>query len=202
MAAGRRSLQDRIRERQQSGFVGRQGQVIQYQENFGFSVDDERRRFLFNIHGDAGVGKTFLTRQLRQIATGAGALTAYTDETAGDVAAAMTAIAEQLSHSGSKLGDFEKRAAEYQQRRYELESDPQAPAGVAAFLTKTAVTIGLAAGRDIPVIGSFLPRSILPLPLTRPTRHASTWSGSSATIAMCACCYRPPTSSVLSSSPG
>ena len=156
MAAERRSLQDRIRERQQSGFVGRQGQVIQYQENFGFPVDDERRRFLFNIHGDAGVGKTFLTRQLRQIAAGAGAMTAYTDETVEDVASVMAALAEQLSRAGGKLGAFEKRAADYRQRRHELESDPQAPAGVAAFLTKTAVTIGLAAARDIPVAGSLL----------------------------------------------
>ena len=152
----KRSLQDRIRERQQSGFVGRQGQVIQYRENFGLPVEDERRRFLFNIHGDAGVGKTFLTRQLRQITAGAGAMTAYIDETVEDVAAAMSAIAEELSRAGSKLGDFEKRAAEYQQRRHELESDPQAPPGVAAFLTKTAITIGLAAARDIPFAGSLL----------------------------------------------
>jgi tetratricopeptide (TPR) repeat protein len=156
MAAESRSLQDRIRDRQRSGFVGRQGQLIQYQENFSLTVDDEQRRFLFNIHGDAGVGKTFLTRQLRHIAAGAGALTAYADETAEDVSSAMTAIAEQFSRAGSKLGDFEKRAAEYRQRRHELESDPHAPAGVAAFLTKTAVTIGLAAARDIPFAGSVL----------------------------------------------
>jgi tetratricopeptide (TPR) repeat protein len=156
MGAQRRSLQDRIRERQQSGFVGRQGQVTQYQENFGFAVDDERRRFLFNIHGDAGVGKTFLSKQLRQVATGAGALTAYIDEAAEDVTVAMTIMAEEFSRAGSKLSDFEKRAAEYRQRRRELESDPHAPAGVAAFLTKTAVTIGLAAARDIPVAGSLL----------------------------------------------
>lgn len=88
-----RSLQDRIRERQQSGFVGRKGQVIQYQENFGFLVDDERRRFLFNIHGDAGVGKTFLTRQLRQIAAGAEALTAY-----------IIADGRRISYSALSLG--------------------------------------------------------------------------------------------------
>ena len=92
MPGERRSLQDRIRERQQSGFIGRQGQVIQYQENFGLPVEDERRRFLFNIHGDAGVGKTFLVRQLRQIAASTGALTAYIDETAEDVTSAMTAL--------------------------------------------------------------------------------------------------------------
>ncbi len=156
MARERRSLQDLLRSRQQSGFVGRQGQVVQYQENFGFPVDDERRRFLFNIHGNAGVGKTYLTKQLRQIAIDNGALTAYIDETVDDVTSAMTAIAEEFRRCGARLGEFEKRAAAYRERRHELESDPHAPEGVAAFLTKTAVTIGLAAARDIPIAGSLV----------------------------------------------
>jgi tetratricopeptide (TPR) repeat protein len=156
MAGERRSLQQRIRERQQSGFVGRQGQVIQYRENFGLPAGDERRRFLFNIHGDAGVGKTFLARQLEQIATGDGVLTAYVDEAAEDVAAVMTAIAGGFARGGSRLTEFEKRAAEYRERRHELESDPQAPDGVAALLTRTAVSVGLAAARDVPFAGSLL----------------------------------------------
>jgi tetratricopeptide (TPR) repeat protein len=154
MAAERRSLQDRIRDRQQSAFVGRQGQVIQYRENFGLPADDERRRFLFNIHGDAGVGKTYLTRQLQHIATGSGALAAYIDETVEDVTSAMTVIAEQFARGGARLGEFEKRAAEYRQRRHEMELDPHAPDGIASFITKTAVTIGLAAARDVPIAGS------------------------------------------------
>ena len=156
MAGKRRSLQDHIRNRQQSGFVGRQGQVVQYQENLGFPVDDERRRFLFNIHGDAGVGKTYLTRQLQRIAIGRGGLTAYVDETIDDATSAMSVIAEEFGRSGARLTEFEKRAAAYRQRRYELESDPQAPEGFAAFLTKSAVTIGLSVARDVPIAGSLL----------------------------------------------
>jgi tetratricopeptide (TPR) repeat protein len=156
VANERRSLQERIRERQRSSFVGRQGQLVQYRENLGLSVDDERRRFLFNIHGNAGVGKTFLTRQLRQVASDAGALTAYLDETVEDVAAAMSTVAVGFSRAGVRLGEFEKRSEEYWQRRRELESDPQAPDGIAAFLTKAAVTIGLAAARDVPLAGSLL----------------------------------------------
>ena len=154
MARERRSLQALIRSRQQSGFVGRQGQVVQYQENLGFPIDDERRRFLFNIHGDAGVGKTYLTKQLRQTAIDNRCLTAYIDETVDDATSAMTVIAEEFSRGGARLGDFEKRAAAYRERRHELEADPHAPDGVAAFLTKTAVTIGLAVARDIPIAGS------------------------------------------------
>lgn len=156
MTTGRRSLQDLIRRRQQSGFVGRQGQVIQYQENLGYPIDDERRRFLFNVHGDAGVGKTYLTKQLRQIASERGALTAYTDETSNDVVVVMSVIAEQFGRANVDLSSFQKREESYQQRRRELESDPNAPAGVATFLTKTAVTIGLHAARDVPVAGSLL----------------------------------------------
>jgi hypothetical protein len=156
MAKERRSLQDRIRDRQRIGFVGRQGEIVQFQENLGFPADGERRRFLFNIHGDAGVGKTYLTRQLQQIAVRNGALTAYIDETTEDVTSAMGVIAEELKRAGARFTEFDKRAEDYRQRRHELESDPQVPDGLASFLTKTAVTIGLAAARDVPVAGSVL----------------------------------------------
>jgi tetratricopeptide (TPR) repeat protein len=152
----RRSLQDLIRGRQQSGFVGRQRQVVQYRENLELPIEDERRRFLFNIHGDAGVGKTYLTKQLRQIANDCRALTAYVDDTVDDVMSAMTAIAADFKRGGISLDEFEKRAARYRARRQELESDPNAPVGVTAFLTKAAVTIGMQAARDIPFAGSLL----------------------------------------------
>lgn len=156
MVRERRSLQDLIRSRQRSGFVGRQGQVIQFAENLALAVDDERRRFLFNIHGDAGVGKTYLTMQLRQTAAERGALTAYVDETVEDVLSAMSVIAHGLSPDGTWLGDFNKRAKAYLQRRHELASDPHAPDGVAAFLTRTAVMIGVHAARGVPIAGSLL----------------------------------------------
>lgn len=68
----------------------------------------------------------------------------------------MTVIARDLAAAGARFGEFEKRAAAYQQRWHELESDPQAPDGVAAFLTRTAVTIGLHAARGVSVAGSLL----------------------------------------------
>ena len=156
MAGKRPSLGDHIRNRQQSGFVGRQGQVVQYLENLGFPADDERRRFLFNIHGDAGVGKTYLTKQLQLLTIGRGALTAYVDETIDDATSAMSVIAEEFGRSGARLSEFEKRAAAYRQRRHELESDPEAPEGFATFLTKTAFIIGFDAARNLPIGGSLL----------------------------------------------
>ena len=156
MAGESRSLQDLIRARRQSGFVGRQGQVVQYRENLGYQVDDEGRRFLFNIHGDAGVGKTYLTKRLKQTASDMGALTAYIDESIDDITSTMDAMTKQFARSGIRLKEFEKRSATYRQKRHELESDPQAPDGVATFVTKAAVKIGLHAARDVPFAGSLI----------------------------------------------
>ena len=125
MARERRSLQDLIRGRQQSGFAGRQEQLAQYQANLALPVEDEHRRFLFNIHGVAGAGKTFLAQQLRQAATAQGALTAYTDEAADDLTAVMTGIAAELDPDSAWRHDFEQRAAASQS----LPGPEPAPAG-------------------------------------------------------------------------
>ena len=130
--------------------------MVQFEDNLRLPVDDEKRRFLFNVYGDAGVGKTYLTKRLCQIAAGSGAVTAYLDETAADPTSVMRAVADAFAREGMRFDQFEKRAAAYRRRRREVEADPEAPDGVAAFLTKTAVTVGLAAARDIPVAGSLL----------------------------------------------
>ena len=156
MPTERGSLQDLIRARQQSGFFGRRTQVTQFGENLALPVTSPHRRFIFNVHGDAGVGKTYLTKYLRQSADGVGVLTAYTDETEADPLSAMSAIADEFARTDNRLTEFEKRADAYKQHRYELESDPQAPEGLASFLTRTAVAVAFAAARDVPIAGSLL----------------------------------------------
>jgi len=83
--------------------------------------------------------------QLRQTAADRAALTAYIDETVDDVLSAMSAIARELSRGGARLEEFDRRTATYLKRRHQLVSDPHAPDGVTAFLTRTAVLIGLLA---------------------------------------------------------
>jgi len=150
------SLQDLVQNRQQRGFVGRAVELSQFQVNLDLPIDDGNRRFLFNIYGDAGVGKTYLAGRLRQLAADRGALTAHLDDTAGDPTVAMRTIARQFAEDGARLGRFEKRADKYERQRQELASDPDAPEGMAAFLTQTAVTIGLKAASSVPLAGSLL----------------------------------------------
>jgi tetratricopeptide (TPR) repeat protein len=152
VAGERRSLQDLVRERRREIFVGRQSQIIQYQKNLELPVDDERRRFIFNIHGNAGVGKTYLTEKFRQIAEKKGALTAYIDE-ADDFIGMMGALAQQFRRSGAILGDLEKKIESYREKHHKLATDPSAPDGLVVFLTASALGIGRQA---VPLAGNLL----------------------------------------------
>jgi tetratricopeptide (TPR) repeat protein len=154
------SLQDLIRGRRLGTLLDRDEQMAQYRNNLGLPLEDQRRRFLFSIHGEAGVGKTYLTKQLWQIARDSGALTAYTDEKIEDLTSVMSAIADEFRRRGTRLTEFEKRAAVYKKRRRELESDSDVPYGLASFLARATVTTELHAGRDAPVAAA---RLLVPL---------------------------------------
>ncbi|MGY6026903.1 tetratricopeptide repeat protein [Streptomyces spinosirectus] len=149
-------MQHIARTREHARFVGRQAQTAQFRRNLSLPLDHPERRFVFSIHGDAGVGKTYLVRHLRRIADTEGAATSRVDETSRDVLAVMNRIATELAHANSPLRAFEKRHAHYEGRRNDLESDPQAPEGAPTFLTRTAVGIGLGAAKSIPVAGEFI----------------------------------------------
>jgi tetratricopeptide (TPR) repeat protein len=157
MAELRPTAQNRIQRLQQSGFIGRQREIAVFSENLSSRTGAVRHQVLFSIHGDAGVGKSFLTRQLQRIAQDNGAVTAYTDEVFDDVISAMSAIGRELERSGLRLRSFEKRVNTYYRRRHELESDKQAPDGVVDFVTKSAIAIGLTALHNVPVANLLTP---------------------------------------------
>ncbi|MEV0317107.1 tetratricopeptide repeat protein [Streptomyces sp. NPDC050658] len=126
MASGsserRPSMQELIRRRRRAGFVGRRDELAAFRENFDLPVDDERHRFLFHVHGNAGVGKTSLVRELEQLARDRGALTAYVDEVAGSVPEALAVIGEQFARQGRRFKDLERLLAAHRDRRHEAEA--------------------------------------------------------------------------------
>ncbi len=62
------SLQSILKRRQRQDFVGRQEEVKFFCQNLTLSPEDNRRRFVFNIFGQGGVGKTSLLRRLFKLA--------------------------------------------------------------------------------------------------------------------------------------
>ncbi|MGP9020261.1 tetratricopeptide repeat protein [Streptomyces sp. BR1] len=122
MAAGKPSMQELIRRRRRAGFVGRRGELALFRENFEFPPDDERHRFVFHVHGAAGVGKTSLVRELEHTARERGAVTAYADEAVNSVPETLAAICAHFARQDRPLKALERLLATYRQRRYEAES--------------------------------------------------------------------------------
>ncbi|MCT2594767.1 tetratricopeptide repeat protein [Streptomyces sp. N2-109] len=172
----RPSMQELIRRRRGSGFVGRRAEQSAYRDNLATAPGDPEHRFLFHVHGAAGVGKTSLVRLFEQGARGQGALTAYVDDSAHGVLEAMEEISAQCAQQGHALKDFDKLLSRYRQQRHEADSaaggDGEGPAGEAggtpaqaptASASSTAVArTGLAGLELLPVIGTFAARAADP----------------------------------------
>jgi tetratricopeptide (TPR) repeat protein len=147
-------MQELMRRRRRTGFVGRRAEVDAFRANLALPLNDPQRRFLFVVHGDAGVGKSSLLQHLGTIAAESGALSALIDYPVADVPAAMDAIAAQLRRLGHPMTAYDDRSTAYHQRRRELETDPGAPPGSGRVLATVAVRMALRAAGDVPVLGA------------------------------------------------
>ncbi|OIJ92803.1 hypothetical protein BIV24_12745 [Streptomyces colonosanans] len=152
-------MQELIRQRSRAGFVGRGTERHAFRANFALPPQDERHRFLFHVHGNAGVGKTFLVRELEQIAREHGAVTAYIDESVGSVPEAMAAISHRFAAQGHRFKGLERLLAAHRERRHEaeaavvatLESEPEGPStGSLAAARAGLVGLGM-----VPGVGAF-----------------------------------------------
>ncbi|WP_224058667.1 tetratricopeptide repeat protein [Streptomyces kanamyceticus] len=157
MARARVSMQGLIRQRRRAGFVGRRDELRAFGENFEFPPEDDRHRFLFHVHGPAGVGKTSLVREMSQLATGRGAFVVYVDEATVDVPSVLAETAAQFAQQGRTVKALERSLAAYRQRAHEAvaaaarEPGPDVPsAGSAAMARAGVVGLGM-----VPVVGAF-----------------------------------------------
>jgi tetratricopeptide (TPR) repeat protein len=124
-----KSLQDRLKQRRSSNFVGREQQLELFRQNLRRSLDSEDYYFIFSVHGQGGVGKTTLLKKYRSLAKEADALTAYTNEETKSIPEVLARFAQQLKEQDAELSDFDKRYKTYLQEKKRLEADPEAPKG-------------------------------------------------------------------------
>ncbi|MEU7582259.1 tetratricopeptide repeat protein [Streptomyces sp. NPDC041068] len=149
-------MQELIRRRRRAGFVGRREELRLFRENLELPPDDDRHRFLFHVHGHAGVGKTSLVRELGQVARDRGALVAHVDEGAGGIPEVLAEISSQFAQQGRVLKALERSLATYRQRSHEAvaaavrEPDPDAPS-TGSVLAARAGVVGLGM---VPVVGA------------------------------------------------
>ncbi|MGW2523319.1 tetratricopeptide repeat protein [Streptomyces sp. NPDC001617] len=150
-------MHELIARRRRAGFVGRGAERAAFRENFDVPPEDERHRFLFHVHGQAGVGKTFLLRELEQLAREKRALTAYVDESVGSVVEAMAAIGREFAGQGRRLKELERLLTAHRERRHEAETaavaDPELAGPSASGLA--VARAGLVGLGLVPGVGPF-----------------------------------------------
>ncbi|MFZ4130875.1 tetratricopeptide repeat protein [Streptomyces cellulosae] len=149
-----------MRRRTRAGLVARRAERELFRRNFDTSPDDERHRFLFHVHGAAGVGKTRLVKEFEHLAREQGALTAYVDETSGSVPEVLEAVSRQFALQGHRLKDLERTLATHRERRHEAETaalaalDP-APDGAPSAGGMALARAGLAGLGLVPGVAPF-----------------------------------------------
>src|SRR5690242_1646351 len=109
MSTKRPSLQQIHKRRQQTEFVGRESQLVFFRENLLQDPEDPRHRFVVNVSGQGGVGKSTLLHHFRQMAAAAGAPTGWTDQGEADLPAALARLALDLDPEHRVFGGFHER---------------------------------------------------------------------------------------------
>ena len=128
-------------------FVGREQELDIFRQQIGLSKPSH---LIFYITGQGGVGKTTLLNRYRQIAKDAGFLLVDCDEQEREVPSVLGRFAHQLAERGFPLKRFDERYKTYRQKMNEIESDPDAPRGLAAMLGRTVVRAAYVVGDTVP----------------------------------------------------
>lgn len=146
-----KSLQDHLREKRSSTFVGREQYLELFKQNLSRALDSEDYYFIFSIHGQGGVGKTTLINKFQELAKEHEALVTYTNEDIREIPELLGTLAKQFREQGAPLKKLEDRYRIYLQEKKRLEADPEAP--------KSTWSVG---GKMLAKGGKELAKSLIP----------------------------------------
>jgi hypothetical protein len=113
----------------------------------------------FYIHGQGGIGKSFLVGRYQQMAREKGALTALTNEAEAtavrdqSIVQAMGRLAGELAEAGGALEPFDARYERYRQCMREIAADENAPHGALDRLGRVMTRAAMSAARET-IIGA------------------------------------------------
>lgn len=139
------------RKRRSKSFVGRTTEIQSFRRNLALPNDE--KRFVWNIYGQGGIGKTSLVKQCLSIAAEESGVGALVDEAQSNTLDAMASIAEQLKGQGVVLEHFAERYHKYRELRQQVEADAKKPSGASSLIGRAVGKAGVSLVRQIPGAG-------------------------------------------------
>ncbi|MCA8949789.1 MAG: ATP-binding protein, partial [Planctomycetes bacterium] len=143
---GQTGFSARRRRREQADFEGRERELEVFRTNLALAVESPEFANVLAVHGQGGVGKTWLLRRFEAVARQLGAVTAFVNEDFDSVPTVMAACAAQLREQQHPLAAFDERYADYRKKLGEIQADPNAPATASVFGSVVS-NLGLAAAK-------------------------------------------------------
>lgn len=131
-------------------FVGREQELRRFKRELWRAR--KSKKLIFFISGQGGVGKTTLLNRYQEMAEELSVVVAESDDQQRDIPTILGRFAEQLAQYGYPLKRFTERYNTYRQRREEIESDPNAPEGLAGLVGRSLVHVGFALSDGVPIV--------------------------------------------------
>lgn len=133
-----------ITYRRSTAFVGRAKELAEFRHNLTLSLDDDRRRFIFNISGASGIGKTWLLQRYAEEFRRTGGVVVWADDSLEDVVDVMEQIVGQLAAQGWRFEAFDEELRRYRQywrgiQPWRADQPPEAMAGPRETIGSTAL---------------------------------------------------------------
>ncbi|MBI3964017.1 MAG: tetratricopeptide repeat protein, partial [Chloroflexi bacterium] len=155
-----KSIQDVLKRRRKAEIVGRGAEIEAFRRNLELDPANPERRYIFNVSGIGGVGKTYLLRVFRRLAEERGAVTGWVDERIEDTVDLMGNLADQFQEQQQGLKSFSERYRTYRQKRQEVESHQEyaerAASSLGQIVAEGSLELTKEIGQDIPGVAGVL----------------------------------------------
>jgi tetratricopeptide (TPR) repeat protein len=145
-----------LNNRSEKTFIGRNEQLALFRQNFSVDLPFEDLKWIFNIHGQGGVGKTTLSKQYQSIAERQKVKVAFLDledNRLQNVPALLAEIVRQLSEKGVKFSEFDKKHKDFTDTIKELSKDENATPGLINAIVSGTIKMGVSELKKVPFTG-------------------------------------------------
>lgn len=152
----RPKIGDALSNRTAKTFIGREEQLALFRQNFNENLPDEDFKWIFNIHGQGGIGKTTLSKQYQRIAEKEEIKVAFLDledSRLKNVPNLLGEIVRQLTKQKIDFSEFDKKYNNFKETLKELSKDEEATPGLLNAIVSGGIKTGVSELKKIPGSG-------------------------------------------------